>query len=615
MESYDFCGWATRNDVKCSDGRTIRKDAFKHNDGQSVPLVWNHQHNENFNVLGHAMLENRPEGVYAYCKFNDTESGQNAKLLVENGDITQLSIYANQLRQQNGDVLHGMIREVSLVLAGANPEAHIENIIKHNDGEDPYVCDDEGYIYSGEEICMYHADTETKKETKEMATEEKVEKTEKSEKTIAEVVDTMNEDQKNALYTLVGKALEEGKNTKSEGDNEMKQNAFEGTATTANVLSHSDMNEVIAMAKNPGVGSFQTALKMYVEDNALQHAEGEQLFNPDDIDNPDKNLLPDYVDARPGGPMLLERDQTWVGHVMRGVHKSPISRIRSRYFDIREEDIRAHGYAGRGTKKELSAAMTILKRTTDPQTVYRKDTLHRDDIIDLESNNGFDVVNYQWKIMRKNLDEEIARAILIGDGRDEGDEMKISENHIRSIWNDDEMYTIHKDIDLAAAKAELQGTETGAHFGDNYIYAEAIITAALYAREKYKGSGSLELYCTPHLLNVMLLARDLNGRRIYSSKTDLAAALNVVAIHTVEQFENKVRTDKEAKQHKLLGMFVNLDDYQVGSTKGGEITRFDQFDIDFNQYKYLIETRLSGTLVKPWSAIVLEEPVTEAAGE
>lgn len=615
MESYDFCGWATRNDVKCSDGRTIRKDAFKHNDGQSVPLVWNHQHNENFNVLGHAMLENRSEGVYAYCKFNDTESGQNAKLLVENGDITQLSIYANQLRQQNGDVLHGMIREVSLVLAGANPEAHIENVIKHNDGEDPYVCDDEGYIYSGEEICIYHADNETKKETKEMATEEKVEKTEKSEKTIAEVVETMNEDQKNALYTLVGKALEEGANTKSEGDNEMKQNAFEGDVKTANVLTHSDMNEVIAMAKNPGVGSFQTALKMYVEDNSLQHADGEQLFNPADIDNPDKDLLPDYVDARPGGPMLLERDQTWVGHVMRGVHKSPISRIRSRYFDIRDEDIRAHGYKGRGNEKALSAAMSILKRTTDPQTVYRKDTLHRDDIIDLDSNNGFDVVGYQWKIMRKNLEEEIARAILIGDGRETGDEMKIEETHIRSIWNDDEMYTIHQDIDLAKAKEELQGTETGVHFGENYIYAESIITAALYAREKYKGSGSLELYCTPHLLNVMLLARDLNGRRIYSSKTDLAAALNVVAIHTVEQFDNKVRTDKGGKQHKLLGMFVNLDDYQVGSTKGGEITRFDQFDIDFNQYKYLIEARLSGALVKPWSAIVLEEPVAEAAGE
>lgn len=614
MESYDFCGWATRNDVKCSDGRTIRKDAFKHNDGQSVPLVWNHQHNENFNVLGHAMLENRPEGVYAYCKFNDTESGQNAKLLVENGDITQLSIYANQLKQHNGDVLHGSIREVSLVLAGANPEAHIENVIKHNDGEDPYVCDDEGYIFSGEDICIYHADTETKKETKEMATEEKVENTEKKQKTFAEVIDTMNEEQKDALYTLVGKALEDGENTESEGDTEVKHNVFESDDRQTNTLSHSDMAEVIAMAKSPSVGSLQTALKLYAEENALQHAEGEQLFNPADIDNPDTNLLPDFVDARPGGPMLLERDQTWIAHVMRGVHKSPFSRIRSRYFDVRDEDIRAHGYAGRGSKKELSAAMTILKRTTDPQTVYRKDTLHRDDIIDLESNNGFDAVGYQWKIMRKNLDEEIARAILIGDGRDEGDEMKISETHIRSILNDDEMYTIHQEVDIAKAREELNGTETGAHFGENYIYAEAIITAALYAREKYKGSGSLELYCTPHLLNVMLLARDLNGRRIYSSKTDLAAALNVTAIHTVEQFEGVQRTDKEAKKHNLLGMFVNLDDYQVGSTKGGEITRFDQFDIDFNQYKYLIETRLSGALVKPWSAIVLEEPAVEAEG-
>jgi HK97 family phage prohead protease len=604
MDNYDFEGWATRNNVKCSDGRTIRKNAFQHNDGQTVPLVWNHQHNENQNVLGHVLLENREEGVYAYGKFNETESGQNAKLLVENGDVNQLSIYANQLKQQNGDVFHGTIREVSLVLAGANPEATIENVIKHNDGGDPYVCDEEAHIFSGEEIAICHSEGGEQKKDEGG-----------NGKTIEQIINEMTDEQRDVLYAMVGMAMEESNKSNSKGDNEMKHNVFEGENRQSATLTHSAINEVLGMAMGPGgTGSFRAALDLFMEDNELKHADGEyaQLFDPEDIDNPDKDLLPDYVDARPGGPMLLERDQTWVGHVMRGVHKSPISRIRTRYFDVRDEDIIAHGYAGRGTKKEISAAMTILKRTTDPQTVYRKDTLHRDDIIDLESNNGFDVVGYQWGIMQKNLNEGIARAILIGDGRDEGDEMKISQNHIRSIWEDDEMYTIHKDVDLAEAKKELQGTDTGANFGENYIYAEAIITAALYAREKYKGSGSLELYCTPHLLNVMLLARDLNGRRIYSSKTDLAAALNVVAIHTVEQFENKVRTDKDAKKHKLLGMFVNLDDYQVGSTKGGQVTRFDQFDIDFNQYKYLIETRLSGALVKPWSAIVLEEPVVEA---
>ena len=315
------------------------------------------------------------------------------------------------------------------------------------------------------------------------------------------------------------------------------------------------------------------------------------------------------MDVKPGAPELLERDQTWVGVVMNKAHKSPISRIRTRQTDARAAEIRAKGYK-KGSQKTLSANLKLLSRTTDPQTIYRKDELHRDDIIDI---TDFDVVEYQYGIMRRNLEEDIAMAILIGDGREDVDADKISEDHVRSIWNDDELYTIHVDVDINAAKTELQGSDTSKRFGDNYVYAEAIITAALYARERYKGSGNLDFFCTPHLLNVMLLARDLNGRRIYDSKADLAAALNVNAIYTVEQFEGKTRTVDENKTKKLLGLFVNMADYQIGSTKGGEITRFNQFDIDFNKEKYLLETRLSGALTKVYSAIALEEPVTPGA--
>lgn len=628
MEVFDFSGWATRANLKCSDGRTILKDAFRDNDGQTVPLVWNHQHNDPLNVLGHAKLENRDEGVYAYCKFNDTESGQNAKLLVEHGDVSALSIYANQLKQQGGNVLHGAIREVSLVLAGANPGAFIDSIIKHGEASE-----EEAIIFTGEDITLCHAEDENSEEDSE--TEENVmkeseslshaddkkeddnvaEETKKTdgEKTIADVFNTLNEEQKTVVYAMIGQALEDaGKKEdteKSEGGNDsMKHNVFDQEEVReGGVLSHADQQAIITMAKANNVGSLQTALKIYAEENSdLKHgfvdSEGRDAI---------ETLFPDYKTLGPGAPELLERDLTWVDHVMRGTHKSPISRIRTRQADARAEELRARGYK-KGEEKQVAGNIKLLSRTTDPQTIYRKDSMHRDDIIDI---TDFDVVEYQWRIMRRNLEEEVARAVLIGDGREDGDEMKIDETHVRSIWNDDDLYTIHAEVDIEAARSELQGTNTSANFGENYIYAEAIITAALYSREQYKGSGSLEFYCTPHLLNVMLLARDLNGRRIYSSKADLAAALNVVAIHTVEQFEGKVRTDKENKKHKLLGLFVNLDDYQIGSTKGGEITKFDQFDIDFNQYKYLIETRISGALTKVHSAIALEEPVAdEAAG-
>ena len=610
MDKFDFSGWATKANLKCSDGRIIRQDAFKDNDGQKVPLVWNHKHDATTQVLGHALLENRDGGVYAYCKFNETESGKTAKELVKHGDVDKLSIYANQLKQQGPNVIHGNIREVSLVLAGANPGALIEDVMMHSaDGD--YILEDECIIHTGDyfevsdENTIEHSSEDEKKDELEHAEDKTMDENKKDgEKTVKDVIDTMNEEQQTVMYALIADAMEGNFNNDEDEDDEggnedMKHNVFENEENNTNVLSHADEATIIDMAKAPSVGSLQHAMEIYAEENSLQHGidQIEQLF-------------PEYKDVKPGAPELLERDQTWVGVVMNKAHKSPISRIRTRQADARAAELRAKGYK-KGNQKTLSANIKLLSRTTDPQTVYRKDELHRDDILDI---TDFDVVSYQYGIMRRNLEEDIAMAILIGDGRDDVDPDKISEDHIRSIWHDDELYTIHADVDIAAARAELQGTDTNKHFGDNYIYAEAIITAALYARERYKGSGSLDFFCTPHLLNVMLLARDLNGRRIYDSKSDLAAALNVNAIYTVEQFEGKTRTAGEDQTKKLLGLFVNMADYQIGSTKGGEITRFNQFDIDFNKEKYLLETRLSGALTKVYSAIALEEPVTPGVG-
>ena len=607
--NYDFCGWATKNNLRCSDGRTIMKDAFKHMDGKVVPLVWNHKHDGVIDVLGHALLENRDEGVYAYGTFNDTESGQTAKLLVQHGDVDALSIYANNLKQNMSNVIHGDIREVSLVLAGANPGAFIESVIKH--GEES---EEEARIFTGEYIsledenlksCIEHSEENSKKEDVSMSKNEETKKdtTDDSnkEETVEDIFNTLNEKQETVVNYLVGLALEEGSNKtdeESKGGNEtMKHNVFDGMeAETQNVLSHADQESIIELAKQSGVGSLKAAMEIFANENA-ELAHGFESY---------EQLFPDYELTKKGAPELLERDQSWVAGVMSKIHKSPISRIRTRQADARIEELRAKGYQNKGSEKKVTANIKLLSRTTDPQTVYIKDNMHRDDIIDI---TDFDVVEYQWNVMRHTLNEELALAALIGDGRDEGDPDKIHETHIRSIWNDDELYTIHKDVDIKAAKAELQGTNTGASFGDNYIYAEAIITAALYSREKYKGSGTPDLYCTPHLLNVMLLARDLNGRRIYDSKADLAAALNVGEIYTVEQFEGRTRTATDGKTKKLLGLFVNLADYQFGSTKGGEITKFEDFDMDFNKYKYMLETRLSGALTKVYSAIALEEPV------
>ena len=494
-KKFDFCGWATRNNTKCSDGLTIMKDAFKDCDGLTVPLCWGHNHDDPSRVLGHALLENREDGVYTYCKFNDTEQGQNAKLLVEHGDVTALSIYANKLKKQGNFVMHGAIREVSLVLAGANPGAYIETVLAH--GEE---VEGEAIIYTGEELSLMHSDDGEPEPEQDPEADIQHADTSKQEgdeqmggdishadgeKTIKDVYESMNEEQKLACQAMVGMALEgDGSDDDNSegGDDDMKHNIFDTEDMTQNdVLSHADQEAIVELAKNRSVGTLQDAISIYCEQNKDTLAHG-----IDEIET----LFPEYKDVYPGAPEKLTRDMGWVSTVMNKTHKSPISRIRTRQADVRGEDLNALGYK-KGDKKKLSANIKLLSRTTDPQTIYIKDALHRDDITDI---TDFDVVSYQYDTMRMLLDEEIAKAVLIGDGREEGDANKIDESHIRSIWHDDELYTIHTDVDIAAAKKELQGSNTGANFGDNYIYAEAIITAALNAREKYKGLGNIDFF-------------------------------------------------------------------------------------------------------------------------
>ena len=632
---YDFSGWATRANMKCSDGRTIMKDAFIDDDGAQVPLVWNHQHNDAHNVLGHALLKNMDEGVYAYCKFNNSESGKMGKEMVRNGDVNQLSIFANQLKQQGGNVIHGAIREVSLVLAGANPGAYIDSIMCHGDGSD-----EEGIIYTGEDIVLAHSDDENsdedealahascntnknsegvKKEDKNMD-EQKEEKKEepKKERTVKDVFDTFTDEQKTVVYALIGRALEdagvsddgeddEKKTMKhSEGGNDsMYTNVFErDSAPQANVLSHADQEEILKMAKAPGM-TLKSAIEAFANDHKDTLAHG---FESSEVGR----LFSDYKDVYPGAPELLERDHDWVNQVLTKAHKSPVSRVRTKQIDARAAEIRAKGYSKRDKEKTISANMKVLMRTTDPQTIYFRDALHRDDVVDI---TDFDVVAYQRNVMKRNLEEEVARAALIGDGRQDTDQDKISEDHIRPVWKDADLYTIKASVDVDGMKTKLQGTNTGANFGDEYIKTEAIIAASLNAREKYKAKGVPDFYCTPHLLNTMLLARDLNGRRIYESADDLAKVLRVNNIYTVEQMEglsreaDPAKSEETGKKFNLLGIFVNMANYQFGSTKGGEITSFEDFDIDFNQYKYLMETRLSGALTDVYAAIALEQPV------
>lgn len=562
---YDFCGWATRNNLKCSDGRTIQKDAFKDNDGQKVPLVWNHQHNEAFDVLGHAMLENRDEGVYAYCKFNDTESGKTAKLLVQHGDVDRLSIYANKLKQRGSNVTHGDIREVSLVLAAANPGAYIEDVITHGE-----MSEDEAVIYTGESIELYHSEEgeskpSEKKEEKKMTVNEQ--KNTDNEKTIQDVFDEMTEEQKNVVYALIGMALEENGvddekiNHSEEGDGEyMKSNVFDNDNTQENTLSHADMEEIIGDAKRYGS----------LKESFLAHAAD---YGIDQIDM----LFPEYKSVNGEVPQFIKRTPDgWVDTVMNGVHHTPFSRIKMVFADLREDEARAKGYMKGNLKKE--EVFGLLKRTVEPTTIYKKQKLDRDDAIDI---TDFDVVAWLKSEMRMMLDEEIARAILFGDGRSALSEDKISEKNIIPIINDADLYTIKKKVVP----------------GEKETLGHAIITAAVKAQDDYEGSGNTTFYTAASTITDMLLLEDTDGRRMYKDMNELALAMNVNKI---------VKVPASIIPEGVYGVIVDLNDYNVGADKGGAINMFDDFDIDYNQMKYLIETRCSGALVKPYSAIVLK---------
>lgn len=571
---YDFSGWATRNNIKCSDGRTILKDAFKQHDGQTVPLVWNHQHNESANVLGHAVLENRDEGVYAYCTFNDTEAGKNAKLLVEHGDVTALSIYANQLKQKGSNVMHGTIREVSLVLAGANPGAFIDSVIRHGE-----FCDDEAVIYTGEELTLQHADDPSDKaDKKDKKGDDEVDN---NEKTIQDVFDTLNEEQKNVVYALIGQALEdkemaqsaieENENNIEEdgGEQEMKHNVFEGRETeNNNVLSHDAMETILKDAKRYGS----------LKESFLAHADS---YGIKDIEW----LFPDAKNVNTP-PDFIKRDDSYVQKVMRGVHHVPFSRIKSMFADITADQARAKGYIKGNLKKE--EVFTLLKRTTTPTTIYKKQKLDRDDVVDI---TDFDVVAWLKMEMRMMLDEEIARAILVGDGRSSSDDDKINEMNIRPISRDEDLYCVKAPVSVAAKATEDE-------------IAKAFIRTVIKSRKEYKGSGSPTLFTTEDVITNCLLLEDKNGRVIYDTVDKLATALRVKEIVPVEVMENaKTMVDKVEKP--LMAIMVNLVDYYVGADKGGAINMFDDFDIDYNQQKYLMETRCSGALVKPFSAIAV----------
>ena len=572
---YDFSGWATKNNIKCSDGRTILRDAFKHNDGQTVPLVWNHQHNESANVLGHAVLENREEGVYAYCTFNDTEAGKNAKLLVEHGDVTALSIYANQLKQNGSNVMHGTIREVSLVLAGANPGAFIDSIIRHGE-----FCEDEAVIYTGENLSLEHADQKPNDKDDKAGEDDKGDgKVEgNKEKTIKDVVDSMSEEQKNVLYALVGQdlagkdmaqsAIEEN-NIEDGGEQEMKHNVFEGRETDKkDVLSHDAMESIFKDAKR--YGSLKESFLAHADQYGIKDIEW--LFP----DAKNVNMPPDFI----------KRDDSYVQKVMRGVHHVPFSRIKSMHADITADQARAKGYIKGKLKKE--EVFTLLKRTTSPTTIYKKQKLDRDDVIDI---TDFDVVAWLKMEMRMMLDEEIARAILVGDGRLSSDDDKINEMCIRPIATDADLYCVKAKVSVGAAATEDE-------------IAKAFIRTVIKSRKEYKGSGSPTLFTTEDVLTNCLLLEDKNGRIIYDTVEKLATALRVKEIVTVEVMEG-AKTKVEEQEKPLMALMVNLVDYYVGADKGGAVNMFDDFDIDYNQQKYLMETRCSGALVKPYSAIAV----------
>ena len=566
-KDYDFSGWATKNNLKCSDGRTILKDAFKHDDGVTVPLVWNHQHNDPINILGHALLENRDEGVYAYCKFNETDSGKNAKILVEHGDVSALSIYANQLKQQGGNVIHGAIREVSLVLAGANPGAFIDSVIAH--GEES---EEEAVIFTGEDIVLSHANEDkTEKKDPEPKEEEKKEEMkeemkEEKQKTVKEVFDTLTEEQKTVVYAIIGQIMEENQNESKDiegGKEEMKHNVFDNDKENKEeVLSHSDTEAIFSDARRYGS----------LKDSVLAHGITNLAYLfPEDTN---LNKVPEFI----------SRDTGWVKNVMSSVHHTPFSRIKSQFADITADDARAKGYTKGNLKKE--EVFSLLKRSTTPTTVYKKQKLDRDDVIDI---TDFDVVSWIKGEMRMMLDEELARAFLIGDGRLSSSDDKINEQNIRPIYNDADLYTVKAEIDVGASATSEDK-------------AKAFIKSVIKNRKEYKGTGSPTLYTTEDVVADCLLLEDSNGRFVYDSMDKLKNVLRVKDIVTVPVMEGA----KGAKGGDLMAILVNLADYNVGADKGGAVNMFDDFDIDYNAQKYLIETRCSGALIKPYSAIAFE---------
>lgn len=588
---YDFSGWATRSNIKCSDGRTIMKDAFKQNDGQKVPLVWNHQHDDPSEVLGHALLENRDDGVYAYCKFNNTESGQNAKALVQNGDVDKLSIYANKLKTVTNNVIHGCIREVSLVLAGANPGAYIDSVIVHGEGSD---IEEEGVIYTNENIdIIEHSDESdskddgansqnNKKEENVKMDEKEKQEEKKDEKTVQEVFDTLNEEQKNAVYTIIGQAVEDAKkenssddeeNNKEEGDSEdMKHNVFDKD-NNKDVLMHSEMiNEAVRDAKKYGS----------MKESFIAHAEANNMENYE-------ILFPDATELYKE-PRVIEEDRSWVAKVMNKVKHTPFSRVKTTFGRMSETEARAKGYIKGNIKTDIK--MSFLNRVTTPTTVYIKNDIDRDDVIDI---TDFDIVAWQKREMRKNLDRELALAMLLGDGRNVSDPNKINEQNIRPVLKDNEMYTIQYTV-----KDGVDYNNANNSHSENDSVTKGVVRAAIKSRKEYKGSGHPSFYTTEDLLTEMLLIEDQNGRLIYDSIQKLCTALRVDEIITIPEMEGEAYKD-------IYGIIVNMNDYTAGADKGGSVNMFDDFDIDYNQMKYLMETRMSGALVVPYSAIVLKK--------
>lgn len=591
---WDFAGWATKNDLLCSDGRVIRRNAFKVNDGQRVPLVWNHGHNSPQDVLGHAVLENRDEGVYAYCSFNDTANGQAAKKQVIHGDVSALSIWANNLQQNGHEVVHGVIREVSLVLAGANPGAFIESVLTHGEPMEDY--DSEGIFYVDSNITLAHADKEEKEEkavegdSKERESNKKED--EDSGETVKDVFETLSDKQKKAVAYIVGQAIQDSKSSndnKKEDEEDMKHNVFDNEQDI-HVLSHSDVTRIIEDAKR--IGSLKAAVKEHTQPGGiLEHAldttgmtlpVGNSTYGFNDPDM----LFPDYKSLN-NPPEWISREMGWVQKVMNGVHHTPFSRIKSQYANITEDEARARGYI-KGKQKKTEV-FTVLKRTTEPTTIYKLQKMDRDDIIDI---TDFDVIAWIKAEMRVMLDEEIARAILIGDGRDGSDESKIPEDHIRPIVSDVPLFNTKVLVDVAGdATSDVIASET--------------IDAVIRARKNYKGSGTPTFFTTEDVVTEMLLLKDAIGHRMYKTESELATALRVKEIVTVEPMEGYEVEDDQRTKRPLIGVIVNLADYNVGADKGGAVEMFDDFDLDFNKYTYLIETRISGALIKPFSALTI----------